>query len=171
VRDLLAAQAVYLGAALDLVAGTAQLAEVRRAGDRARLARTNTETVLQRVDAEPTSRRGDPDTARALLGAAGRMVRAGHEIAALGGEPLPVVRSFRREVVTSVGVLAAAVGGAGDPAIGDLRASYARLVGVLAEPTGDRTQDARRAVLADACDQLVDSIDLARDVLRGSHRR
>lgn len=165
---LLSAQAVYVGRALDAVAvpSTADTAALRRDADRARVARSNVETALQRVDAEPASRRGDPALARAVVSAATRIVRSAHELAALaapGSAALPQLRPFRRDLVTALESLAA------EPrrSVPDLRVAHDRLVAALATSTGDAAEDARRSVVITDTDQLVDSVDLARDVLRG----
>ncbi len=182
VATLLDAQAAYAGAVLDLLAGAGDAAsadrlpsaqdEVQRLRGRARLARSNAETVLQRVDAEPASRRGDPARARAVVGAAGRMVRASHELAALEGTgpPLPALRPFRRELVAAISTLARAATTAAAPGpLPDLRAAHDRLRDTLAPTHGlDAAEDARRRVLVAGCDQLVDSTDLARDALAGT---
>jgi uncharacterized membrane protein YccC len=172
VARLLDAQAAYAGAVLDVLAGAGDPAEVERLRSRARLARSNAETVLQRVDAEPASRRGDPGRARAVVGAAGRMVRASHELAALegAGPPVPALRPFRRDLVTAITTLAQAATTAGVPGrLPDLRAAHDRLAGGTTLGAGaDPADDARRRVLLAGCDQLVDSTDLARDALAGT---
>lgn len=164
---LLTAQAGYVGRVLDAIAvpAGADAAALRRDADRARVARSNVETALQRVDAEPASRRGDPAAARAVLSAATHIVRSAHELAALaspGAAPLPAVRPFRRDLVTALEALA------DDPTapLPDLRAAHDRLGDALAPPTHDPAEDARRTFVLTDTDQLVDSVDLARDVLR-----
>jgi uncharacterized membrane protein YccC len=167
---LLSAQAAYVGRALDAVAvpTAADGAALRRDADRARVARSNVETALQRVDAEPASRRGDPTMARAVLSAATRIVRSAHELAALStpvSPALPVLRPFRRDLVSALESLAR------DPSrtIPDLRVAHDRLAASLAPATGDPAEEARRSLVIIDTDQLVDSVDLARDVLRGRH--
>ncbi|HEY5334624.1 MAG TPA: FUSC family protein [Mycobacteriales bacterium] len=168
--NLLGTQAAYVGRALDGLAipDGVDVAALRRDADRARVARSNVETALQRVDAEPASRRGDPATARAVLSAATRIVRSAHELAALVSPSvvaLPALRPFRRDLVTALETLA------DDPArpIPDLRAAHDRLANALAPTTGEAAEDARRSFVLGDTDQLVDSVDAARDVLRRGH--
>ena len=176
VAALLDAQAAYAGGVLDALAGVGDQdpAEVQRLRGRARLARSNAETLLQRVEAEPVSRRGDPDRARTVVGAAGRMVRASHELAALEGigPPQPALRPFGRDLVAAITTLARAATTAGVPdRIPDLRAAHDRLAADLALHDGaDPVEDARRRVLLTGCDRLVDSTNLARDALAGTAR-
>lgn len=170
VSKLLTSQADYVGRVLDAIAipSAADTTLLRRDASRALLARSNLETALQRADAEPASRRGDPAATRAVVVAAARIARAAHALAALitpGAAALPALRSFRRELVTALESLAADPAGA----IPDLRAAHGRLTDALTPPTGARAQDTRRSFVLTDTDQLVDSVDLARDVLGGAH--
>lgn len=164
---LLTAQGAYVGGCLDALAAPeeADVGALRRLADRARVARSNLETALQRVDAEPVSRRGDPARTRSVLTATSRVARAGHELAGLvarDAPPLPALRPLARDLVSALQTLG------GDPRrqLPDLRTAHDRVAQTLAVPTGERAEDARRATVLAATDELVDSVDLARDVLR-----